>query len=168
MVNKINLFYFLNFKGKKTNSGFTLIELLVVIAIIGTLSALLLPNYMDTRMRARDAQRKSDLKTLQKAIEMYRLDHGATYPATDDFLKPSDNILKDGNNIYLPDVPHDPLSTSSNVIRYGYYAKDNNISYSLCACLENTADKDLLKSVPSPMCSNYACSNGGAKYELSF
>jgi general secretion pathway protein G len=54
--------------------GFTLIELLVVIAIIGMLSALLVPNFMGARERARDAQRKSDLKQIQKALEMYRQD----------------------------------------------------------------------------------------------
>ncbi|PIU36636.1 prepilin-type cleavage/methylation domain-containing protein, partial [Candidatus Roizmanbacteria bacterium CG07_land_8_20_14_0_80_34_15] len=58
--------------------GFTLIELLVVIAIIGSLSALFLPNFMAARERARDTQRKSDLRQIQKALEMHKQDQSPT------------------------------------------------------------------------------------------
>ena len=47
---------------------FTLIELLVVIAILAGLVAILFPNIMETRMRSRDAQRKTDLKNIQNAL----------------------------------------------------------------------------------------------------
>ena len=63
--------------------AFTLIELLVVIAIIGSLSALFLPNFMAVRERARDSQRKSDLKQIQKAFELYKQDQTPTaFPET--------------------------------------------------------------------------------------
>ncbi|MFA5130579.1 MAG: prepilin-type N-terminal cleavage/methylation domain-containing protein [Patescibacteria group bacterium] len=59
--------------------GFTLIELLVVIAIIGLLATLAVIQLSSSTSKARDAKRKSDLKALQKAVELYYNDNDA-YP----------------------------------------------------------------------------------------
>lgn len=48
--------------------GFTLIELLIVIAIIGLLSSVVLASLNSARVKARDAKRTSELKTLQLAL----------------------------------------------------------------------------------------------------
>jgi len=56
---------------KKKNKGFTLIELLVVIAIIGILSSIVLASLDSARVKSRDVYRKSELKQLQTALEMY-------------------------------------------------------------------------------------------------
>ncbi len=53
--------------------GFTLIELLVVIAIIGVLSAIVLASTANARERARDAQRMSDIRQINNAIQLYIL-----------------------------------------------------------------------------------------------
>lgn len=58
----------------KNEKGFTLIELLVVIAIIGLLSTLAVVSLSTARVKARDAKRQSDARTLQSAIEMYITD----------------------------------------------------------------------------------------------
>ena len=50
--------------------GFTLIELLIVIAIIGLLSTLAIISMSGARAKARDAQRLSDLKQIQTALEI--------------------------------------------------------------------------------------------------
>ena len=42
--------------------GFSLIELMIVVAIIGILSALVMANLVGIRQRARDGQRKADLR----------------------------------------------------------------------------------------------------------
>jgi prepilin-type N-terminal cleavage/methylation domain-containing protein len=60
-------------------AGFTLVELLVAIGIIATLAAILLPNLMGARERARDAQRKQDLDSVKSALRLYYNDHGE-YP----------------------------------------------------------------------------------------
>lgn len=66
---------------KKTSKGFTLIELLVVIAIIGILSSVVLASLNTARAKARDVVRKSDLKQLQTALELYYNSNGS-YPST--------------------------------------------------------------------------------------
>jgi general secretion pathway protein G len=126
--------------------SFTLIELLVVIAIISSLSALLVPNFMSARERARDAQRKSDLKQIQKALEMYKLDQNPpAYPATNFFTDNEDECWTSGGaetpcpagNIYMNKIPKDPNRED------GYYFNNKgNLTYDLCACLENIADPD--------------------------
>jgi prepilin-type N-terminal cleavage/methylation domain-containing protein len=61
------------------SAGFTLIELLVVIAIIGILASTVLASLSGARAEARDAQRIQNAKSLEKALELYRLKNGS-YP----------------------------------------------------------------------------------------
>ena len=75
--------------GKK---GFTLIELLVVIAIIGILAAVVLASLNDARAKARDARRKTDLRQIQLAQELYHSANGK-YAGSSGWFYTSANIL---------------------------------------------------------------------------
>lgn len=70
--------YIQNFLRRPTY-GFTLIELLVVIAVIGVLAGAIIAviNPAEQLARGRDAQRRSAIKQLGQAMDVYHLDTGA-------------------------------------------------------------------------------------------
>lgn len=117
--------------------GFTLVELLVVIAIIGILSSLLVANFIGVRQRGRDAQRKSNLRQIQSAVELYRADQ-AGYPTT---LPACGQAFTstDGKATYMQKVPCDPSGAF-----YSYTSSDTT-KYILIGCLENPNDSDIDK-----------------------
>jgi type IV pilus assembly protein PilA len=59
--------------------GFTLIELLVVVLIIGILAAIAIPSFLNQKGKAQDSAAKSQVTTLQTAMETYATDHNGTY-----------------------------------------------------------------------------------------
>jgi len=122
-------------KIKNSKKGFTLIELLIVIAIIGVLATLLMANFIGVRQRARDAQRKSDLRQIQSALEIWRSDKGAYPDGSSEYpgsCGPGAS-LQSGSTTYMTTVPCDP-----NGAKYVYTG--GGVSYTLYACLENSGD----------------------------
>lgn len=126
----------------KKNRAFTLIELLVVIAIIGGLSAIILPNFMGARESARDVQRKSDLKQIQGALELYKLGQNPQRYPTVLPVTPGQCWSTGGTScngtIYMNKFPYDP-ATQNTPTPY-YYRYNDDQSYTLCGCLENLGD----------------------------
>ena len=80
---------------KRKDSGFTLIELLVVIAILGILLAIVLLSIRTAYEGAYKARAELELRQLNSAMHIYRLDLGY-YP--DD----ADRGLPSGLEYYLP------------------------------------------------------------------
>lgn len=64
---------------KRTSRGFTIVELLIVIVVIGILAALVIVTYNGIQQRARDTERKTDIKGMQGQLEAYWADQ-AKYP----------------------------------------------------------------------------------------
>lgn len=117
--------------------GFTLVELLVVIAIIGTLVTIALVSFRSSQARARDAQRKSDLKQVGSALELYYSDYGE-YPTTLSW----GNEFTDSKTTYFKVLPVDPIDDFDYV--YRVVDSGTNQKYQLFAYLENTQDPDLI------------------------
>jgi general secretion pathway protein G len=133
----------------KKQGGFTLLELLIVIVIIGILAVLIIPNLASGPARARDAQRKSDLRNIKTALETYYNDNNS-YPVSVGgasctpavCLGGSGGVLTSGNTPYMKTVPDDPKAGQ----HYTYSPTPASCSagactsYTLTATLENTND----------------------------
>jgi prepilin-type N-terminal cleavage/methylation domain-containing protein len=129
-------------------NSFTLIELLVVIAILAGFVALLVPNFMQIRLKARDTKRKGDLFGIQKGLEMYKQSQSTPiYPAA--LPSPCTTLTDSNGGVYMQKVPQEPLTQcppASGGANY-YYKRDPNSTndldeYVMYACLENSNDPE--------------------------
>lgn len=118
--------------------GFTLIELLVTMGIIAVLTGLSIFNFNQSRVRARDVQRKSDMGQLMKALELYKNDK-LEYPqvtGVDDTI--FQQALLTGE--YIKEDFKDPKG-GTDWIKYKYInLTPSKTTYAIVACLENKAD----------------------------
>ena len=64
---------------QKTNAGFTLVELMAVLLIIALIAGLATKSFMSATDKAKVTKAQADLKTLQAAVNMFKLDTGR-YP----------------------------------------------------------------------------------------
>ena len=115
--------------------GFTLIELLIAVVIIGVLAAIGLGQFHTAQIRARDAQRKDNLSSVAKALEMYYGDQGR-YP---DELSWGSSLVdpEEPETIYMKDLPNDPSSGA----KYDYETDDIGSYYRLYSVIEHDGDR---------------------------
>ncbi|MFT4998905.1 MAG: general secretion pathway protein G, partial [Flavobacteriales bacterium] len=90
--------------------GFTLIEIMVVIVILGLLAAIVAPSVMDRPDQARAIRVAQDVKGIESALKLYRLDNYG-YPQQGQGLKSlvdNSSGLKTWKGPYLDSMPEDP------------------------------------------------------------
>ncbi len=63
-----------------SRAGFTLVELMIVILILGILAMVALPAFESSSTDSKGAALAGDLAVMRKAIELYYVQHDATYP----------------------------------------------------------------------------------------
>lgn len=127
--------------------GFTLIELLVVIAIIGILASMVIVALSSARAKARDATRKSDLRQIKTALEVYYSDQNPNeYYGTTTAITVSDTVFGGADQTYIKTLPTDP--TAGRSYEYQTDTADSAQNYMLSCDLEN--DKDGERSTTAP------------------
>lgn len=92
---------------QSVTEGFTLLEMLVVLGIIAIILSVLTVSFSTAQKKSRDAKRKSDVKSLQNALEQYYSACSYTYPTS----IPASGISCNGTFI-MTGVPVDPKSTT--------------------------------------------------------
>ena len=70
----------------KYSRGFTLIEIMVVVIILGILAAIVTPNVLGRIGDARIQAAKSDIRTIESALSLYKMDN-FKYPTTEQGLR---------------------------------------------------------------------------------
>ena len=109
--------------------GFSLLEIMVVLVIMGIMAALVGPQLLGNVDKARLKQMAVDMKTVETALKVYRLDN-FVYPTTEQGLqalvtKPDidpvpKNWKKDG---YLDRLPKDPWGNDYLFVSPGEHAE---------------------------------------------
>jgi len=71
---------------RAAEQGFTLLEIMVVVVIIGLLAAIVVPNFVGNIDKAAVSRAKQDIRGIETALNLYRLDN-FRYPSTSDGLQ---------------------------------------------------------------------------------
>ncbi len=147
------------------NKGFTLIELLVVIAIISILTAIVTSNFTQSKAKARDAKRVSDLAQIALTLEM-AFDRCNAYPSAILINTAIKSGCKDNNSgveytmaYFISKMPTAPLAGET----YDYVPNANFTDYVLRAKLE-TNSSVLLDDMDGTILTTVDCDDTSPKY----
>lgn len=118
------------------DNGFTFIELLVVLAVISLLSSIILVQIQSSRQRVRDAERESEIKTIQNALAIYVVNK-KNYPIYSGALNGSDIVSTElRNDDAIAKMPADPINSGN----YAYnYVSTGGATYTLTYYLETNS-----------------------------
>jgi general secretion pathway protein G len=112
--------------------GFTLLEIMVVIVIIGLLAAMVVPNFIGQLDTASKNRAKQDIRGIETALNLYRLDN-FKYPSTSDGLQalvtnPGETSAPNWKQ-QLPRMPTDPWNKPYQYAYPGQHGEFDVFSY---------------------------------------
>ncbi len=117
------------------DAGFSLLELMVVVVILSILALVIMPRIIDRPDQARVARVQSDLKVLESAVQLYRLDN-FRYPTTEQGLAalvsaPQTEPLATNwaPNGYIDRLPKDPWGNDYQYLQPGVHGPVDIFSY---------------------------------------
>ncbi len=106
-------------------NGFTILEILVVLAVLAILIAMAVPRIKGMQDQSNISRVKSELKTLQTALESYYINNGV-YPTLSGIGSISGDLVSATPKI-IPGVMYDPFAPSGT--DYSYAIDDNGVYY---------------------------------------
>jgi len=106
---------------KQQQSGFTLIEIMVVVVILGILASVVMPQIMDKPDTARLTKAKQDIRAIESALNMYKLEK-FTYPNTEEGIESL-------SPKYLARLPKDPWGNPYLYLNPGEHGEFDIFSY---------------------------------------
>ena len=112
--------------------GFTLLEIMVVVFIVGLLATLVAPRIMGRADEARRTKAIADMKSIEQALNLYRLDTGG-YPTTEQGLEAL---------VHRPDRPPVPRTWNPN----GYLERVPTDPWGKAYAYVATGDRFVLRS----------------------
>jgi prepilin-type N-terminal cleavage/methylation domain-containing protein len=126
-----------------STQGFTLIEILVTVSVIAIIFGVIISSSRSIQRSQRDAQRLSDLRVIQQALQNYYADQNY-YPQDSGLNLTAGTSFGFGSTVYLKKTPKDPIPSTTTPYEY--------IPYKLtCGSSGTTAC-----NVPSTPCDNTA------------
>ena len=135
----------------KKQKGFTLLEILIVMAIIGILTAIVAPNLISARDRARDAKRKAEISSIGRFMtaSCFTPTAGA---GIYDIVTIIPEIVASNSQYanYLSQIPSDPRATSPQTESLYKYIVNEDGKCAIYANLENQNEPITLPAISTP------------------
>jgi general secretion pathway protein G len=116
---------------RKHQHGFTLIEIMVVVVILAVLGALVVPKILENVDKARVTRAQSDIRAIQTALDLYRLDN-YKYPTAEQGLQalvkqPDPSLQNYRAGGYLGSLPKDPWNNPYQYLNPGSDGREFDI-----------------------------------------
>lgn len=144
----------------KVKKGFTLVELMVVITVIAILMTIAVISFTRVQRQARDTKRKSDIRTLSTALQVYFTEF-QKYPVGSGYIASSLTTL---TPTYLPTLPSGQAGAAGTFTDYYYVSGANEFSYGLCVDLEigGTTGTTVMWTLNTANAGGYTTADDGA------